>query len=78
LSPGMVLFVKSIEWAQENGIRNFSLGAGLQGYKHRFGGVLQDARKLWVPTNLGGRTYVTALHAKQLAESMLERSSTKA
>ena len=76
-SPGMVLFVKSMEWARDNGIRNFSLGAGLQGYKHRFGGALQDTRKLWVPMNFSGRTYLTALHAKKMAEAMLEKAGTK-
>jgi CelD/BcsL family acetyltransferase involved in cellulose biosynthesis len=73
MSPGMVLFVKSIEWARENGIQNFSLGAGLHSYKNRFGAAMQETKRILVPMNMRGRTYVTAMHAKRRSQEIFEK-----
>jgi CelD/BcsL family acetyltransferase involved in cellulose biosynthesis len=74
MSPGMVLFVKSIEWARENGIQNFSLGAGLHSYKTRFGAAMQETKRLLVPMNMRGRTFVTASHAKRLSQALYDKT----
>lgn len=74
MSPGMVLFVKSIEWAREHNIQNFSLGAGLHSYKNRFGASMLETKRILIPTNMRGRTFVTALHAKKISQALYEKT----
>ncbi|MBO6890493.1 MAG: GNAT family N-acetyltransferase [Roseibium sp.] len=74
MSPGMVLFVKSMEWAREHNIQNFSLGAGLHSYKNRFGASMLETKRILIPTNMRGRTFVTALHAKKISQALYEKT----
>ncbi|WP_181707667.1 GNAT family N-acetyltransferase [Chthonobacter rhizosphaerae] len=59
-SPGLVLFVKTMEWAQANGHHLFDLSVGALAYKARFGGIETDLAELQQALTLKGEALVLA------------------
>ncbi|WP_305988044.1 GNAT family N-acetyltransferase [Roseibium sp. MMSF_3544] len=70
LSPGMVLFVKSIEWARQRDVARFSLGAGMYAYKNRFKAAPVVTKSVMVPKSKAGDLLVAAISARQSARQL--------
>ncbi|MBD8892885.1 GNAT family N-acetyltransferase [Roseibium litorale] len=67
MSPGVVLFAQAIEWAKENGLKQFSFGTGMQGYKQRFGPQEVPLKRIYLPlTQIGS----SLLKLRQLRQAI--------
>ncbi len=59
-SPGIVLLVKIIEWAEASGLKEVCFGTGMQDYKQRFGGDVMQLYRISQPLTARGSAFLVA------------------
>lgn len=70
MSPGVVLFAQTIEWAKTNRFKQFSFGTGMQGYKQRFGPEEVPLKRIYLPLTPLGRAVLKLRHLRQTIRNL--------
>lgn len=75
MSPGVVLFALTMDWAKANGIRQFSFGTGMQGYKQRFGPQEVPLKRIQLPLTRIGKSVLKLHQIKQTLQNYLRKEN---
>ncbi|SHL41218.1 Acetyltransferase involved in cellulose biosynthesis, CelD/BcsL family [Roseibium suaedae] len=75
MSPGVVLFARTMDWAKANGIRQFSFGTGMQDYKQRFGPQEVLLKRIQLPLTRIGKCALKLHRVKQTLRNYLRKEN---